>query len=109
MLLRWIVDCDVLRDGNQRRRSRHFAGAVLSDAEAAAEAIDLTKAFLSTLIGGVQAGLAAGEDLHACFQRVEREMRPRFGEWPVFQHVLPFDVSRRRSEVAAATLETCSG
>jgi glyoxylase-like metal-dependent hydrolase (beta-lactamase superfamily II) len=74
-------------------------GAVLRDAGAAGEAIDLTHAFLSTLILSVQAGLAAGEDLRGCFQRAEREMAPRFGQWPVFQHVLPFDVSRAFDEL----------
>ena len=74
-------------------------GAVLRSAAAAAEAIDLTQAFVSALLDGVQAGLAAGEDLRGCFQRVERNMTPRFGHWPVFQHVLPFDVSRAFDEL----------
>jgi glyoxylase-like metal-dependent hydrolase (beta-lactamase superfamily II) len=74
-------------------------GAVLDDEAAAAEAIDTTQDFLSTLIGGVQAGIDAGDDLRGCFERVQREMTPRFGDWPVFQHVLPFDVSRAYDEL----------
>jgi len=74
-------------------------GAVLRDAAAAVDAIDTTQDFIGTLISGVQAGIDAGEDLRGCFERVQREMTPRFGDWPVFQHVLPFDVSRAYDEL----------
>ena len=74
-------------------------GAVLEDAAAAAEAIDLTHAFLTALIHSVQTGLAAGDDLRGCFERAKSDMEPLFGHWPVFQHVLPFDVSRAFDEL----------
>ena len=74
-------------------------GAVLQDAAACAEAIALTKAFLSTLLASVREGIAAGADLRGCFERAEAAMKPRFGDWPVFQHVLPFDVSRACDEL----------
>jgi hypothetical protein len=74
-------------------------GAVLEDAAAAAEAIDLTHAFLTALIQSVQTGLAAGDDLRGCFERAKSDMEPLFGHWPVFQHVLPFDVSRAFDEL----------
>lgn len=74
-------------------------GAVLQGAPACAEAIALTQAFLSTLLASVRAGLEAGEGLRACFERAEAAMKPRFGDWPVFQHVLPFDVSRAYDEL----------
>jgi glyoxylase-like metal-dependent hydrolase (beta-lactamase superfamily II) len=75
-------------------------GAVLQGAQAAAEAIALTKDFLSTLLASVRAGIDAGEGLHGCFRRAEQAMAPRFGDWPVFQHVLPFDVSRAFDELS---------
>ena len=74
-------------------------GAVLRDAAAAAAAIDLTQSFLTTLTSAVQAGLSAGQDLRGCFEGAQLEMTPRFGDWPVFQHVLPFDVSRAFDEL----------
>ncbi|MGR4868715.1 MBL fold metallo-hydrolase [Variovorax sp. LARHSF232] len=75
-------------------------GAVLQSAGACAEAIALTKDFLSTLLVSVREGVAAGEGLRGCFQRAEQAMAPRFGDWPVFQHVLPFDVSRAFDELS---------
>jgi glyoxylase-like metal-dependent hydrolase (beta-lactamase superfamily II) len=74
-------------------------GAVLQGASACADAIALTQDFLSTLLASVREGIAAGEGLRGCFQRAEQAMTPRFGAWPVFQHVLPFDVSRAFDEL----------
>ena len=74
-------------------------GAVVTDSVACLEAVEGTHAFLSTLIQAVQAGLAAGDDLRACYERTEAAMKPLFGDWPVFQHVLPFDVSRAYDEL----------
>jgi len=75
-------------------------GAVVRGEAACAEAIALTQAFLSTLLGSVREGMAAGEPLRGCFERAEAAMKPRFGDWPVFQHVLPFDVSRAHDELS---------
>ena len=53
-------------------------GAVLQDEAACAEAIGLTKAFLSKLLESVKAGIAAGETLKGCFARAEAAMRRSF-------------------------------
>lgn len=74
-------------------------GAVVRGGADCTEAIELTKAFLSTLLASVRAGIDAGESLRGCFARAEQAMKPRFGDWPVFQHVLPFDVSRAYDEL----------
>ena len=74
-------------------------GAVLQDEAACAESINMTKSFLSTLLASVRAGIDAGDSLRGCFERTEHAMKPRFGDWPVFQHVLPFDVSRAYDEL----------
>jgi len=74
-------------------------GAVLRGTAACAEAIDGTQAFIGTLLDSVRQGIAAGESLRGCFERTQAAMTPRFGDWPVFQHVLPFDVSRAWDEL----------
>ncbi|WP_119154062.1 MBL fold metallo-hydrolase [Caldimonas tepidiphila] len=74
-------------------------GAALTNEAAAAEAVDLTKAFLSTLVETVRAAQAEGCSLRQAYERAEAAMKPRFGDWPVFQHVLPFDVSRAWDEL----------
>lgn len=75
-------------------------GAVLQGEPECAAAIGLTKDFLSTLLASVREGIAAGEGLRGCFQRAETAMTPLFGQWPVFQHVLPFDVARAFDELS---------
>jgi hypothetical protein len=74
-------------------------GAEVRGRAAVDEAIGLTRAFLETLLGAVGEGVRAGEGLRQCFERAERAMKPRFGDWPVFQHVLPFDVARAFEEL----------
>ena len=75
-------------------------GAFLASPEACAEAIDLTQDFLNTLLGSVRTSISEGESLRQCFERAERAMLPKFGHWPVFQHVLPFDVARVHEELS---------
>jgi hypothetical protein len=44
--------------------------------------------------------LGTGADLRGCFEAARAKMRPRFGEWPLFEDVLPFDVARMREELS---------
>jgi glyoxylase-like metal-dependent hydrolase (beta-lactamase superfamily II) len=75
-------------------------GAYLASAQACTEAIDLTRSFLQTLLDTVGQSLAQGESLGQCFERAKAVMTPLFGDWPVFQHVLPFDVARVFDELS---------
>ncbi len=75
-------------------------GNYLATREDCAQAIDLTRSFLQTLLDSVRQSLSAGASLRQCFERAQAAMTPRFGDWPVFQHVLPFDVSRIYDELS---------
>jgi glyoxylase-like metal-dependent hydrolase (beta-lactamase superfamily II) len=75
-------------------------GAVLDTPPACQEAIALTNSFLRTLLDAVQASVQRGESLKQAYSRAEAAMTPRFGDWPVFQHVLPFDVARVYDELS---------
>lgn len=74
-------------------------GTVLQTPAACQEAIASTQAFLRTLLTTVQACIDAGESLKQAYERAQAAMVPMFGQWPVFQHVLPFDVSRVYDEL----------
>ena len=74
-------------------------GPVVRGRDAVLGAIDGTSAFLSSLRDAVQTALDGGADLKGCFQAAESAMRPVFGEWPLFGHVLPFDVARMHEEL----------
>ena len=73
-------------------------GAALLNAKAVAEALDGTDEFTVTLFALVKAGVAKGQNLHDIYQNTMEAMRPRFGNWVIFEHCMPFNVSRAYDE-----------
>lgn len=63
-----------------------------------AEGLAGTEAFTSTLFGIVKEGVAKGGSLKAIYQDAVAAMAPRFGAWAIFQHCMPFNVSRAFDE-----------
>lgn len=75
-------------------------GAVAHGADAVAASIAQTRHFLDVLIeqvGGVQ---SAGGTLKEAFERSHAALVDRYGAWPIFEHCLPFDVSRLWDELS---------
>jgi len=62
------------------------------------EAIDGTRAFIADLYGSVQAGAAAGHDLKRIYKDTHAALKPKYGHWVIFDHCLPFDVTRAFDE-----------
>jgi len=44
--------------------------------------------------GSVKAGVAAGKDLNAVYKQTIDKLRPKYGHWVIFDHCMPFDVTR---------------
>ncbi|MFX7981016.1 hypothetical protein ABTK42_19495, partial [Acinetobacter baumannii] len=63
-----------------------------------AAGLDGTRAFVSELFAAVQAGVQAGEELKAVYQRTMAALRPTYGHWVIFDHCMPFDVTRAYDE-----------
>jgi len=57
-----------------------------------------TRGFVSDLYANVKAGAAAGKDLHAIYKDTHAAMKPRYGNWVIFDHCMPFDVTRALDE-----------
>jgi len=76
-------------------------GAALQTPEAVARGLAGTRAFVAELYAAVKRGVAAGRDLKAIYQQVAVELRPKYGHWVIFDHCLPFDVSRAYDEATA--------
>ncbi len=66
------------------------------------EAIEQTRGFLLTLKDAVEAVQARGGTLKAAFDAAHDALEPRYGRWPIFEHCLPFDVSRMWDELAGS-------
>lgn len=73
-------------------------GDALTTPEKCKEAIEETKAFLTAMYGGVKAARGKGADLRAAFAETRAALEPRFGKWVIFEHCLPFDISRAYDE-----------
>jgi glyoxylase-like metal-dependent hydrolase (beta-lactamase superfamily II) len=63
-------------------------------------AMDGTKAFLEALYGTVREAVARGDDLKAAFAAVRRAMDGPFGSYAIYEHCLPFNVSRAFDEAS---------
>jgi hypothetical protein len=63
-----------------------------------AEGIDSTRAFLEALFGAAKASVAKGETLKQCFAATRAAMDVRFGSFAIYEHCLPFNVSRAYDE-----------
>jgi len=69
-------------------------GDALLSAAASRDAIDGTRAFLAAMYGSVKSGRAAGRSLAECYQETYAKLAPTYGHWVIFDHCLPFDVTR---------------
>ncbi len=75
-------------------------GAVTRGRDAVDAAIEQTRHFLLVMIREVGAVQRAGGTLRDAFDRTRAALHDRYGRWPIFEHCLPFDVSRLWDELA---------
>ncbi|MCA1953372.1 MAG: MBL fold metallo-hydrolase [Hyphomicrobiales bacterium] len=73
-------------------------GDALVGRDKVAAAIAGTTDFLETLYGTVQRAVAAGKTLKAAFADVRAAMDGPFGAYAIYEHCLPFNVSRAYDE-----------
>jgi len=73
-------------------------GASLQTPQAVQAGLDGTRAFVTAMFGAVKQGAAAGKDLRSVYRDTYAALKPRFGSWVIFDHCLPFDVSRAYDE-----------
>jgi hypothetical protein len=50
------------------------------------------------MFAAVKAGAAHGKDLRTVYKETYAALKPRFGNWVIFDHCLPFDVTRAYDE-----------
>jgi len=73
-------------------------GPALRGQEQGRQGIEGTRAFVSELWASVQAGVAAGRELRAVYEETFARLQPKYGHWVIFNHCLPFDVTRAYDE-----------
>jgi glyoxylase-like metal-dependent hydrolase (beta-lactamase superfamily II) len=73
-------------------------GPVVRDGDVA-RAIEDTRMFLRTTLDGTRMVKEAGGSLKDAFDRVHGQLAPRYGDFPIFQHTMPFNVQRAWDEL----------
>ncbi len=69
-------------------------GAALTTPGQVQEGLAGTRAFVAELYAAVKRGASAGKDLRAVYRDTYDELKPKYGHWVIFDHCMPFDVSR---------------
>jgi glyoxylase-like metal-dependent hydrolase (beta-lactamase superfamily II) len=74
-------------------------GAALVTPEQVQRGLAGTRAFVADLHASVKAGVAAGKELGAVYKETYAALAPKYGRWVIFDHCMPFDVTRCYDEV----------
>jgi glyoxylase-like metal-dependent hydrolase (beta-lactamase superfamily II) len=74
-------------------------GAALTTPEAVTQGLAGTRAFVTDVYESVKAGVDAGLDLNAVYKQTFARLKPKYGHWVIFDHCMPFDVTRCFDEV----------
>jgi len=73
-------------------------GEALMTPELCGKALQETRDFVTALYQNVKAARTRGASLKEAFAETRKALEPRFGGWVIFEHCLPFDVSRAYDE-----------
>jgi len=73
-------------------------GASLQTAAEVKAGLDGTRAFITELFDAVKRAASAGKDLRTAYRETYAALKPKYGDWVIFDHCLPFDVSRAYDE-----------
>lgn len=73
-------------------------GEALTDEKTCQEAIQGTADYTSMLLDIAKESVKKGETLKQCHDRMVAEMTPKFGDWVIFKHCMPFNASRAYDE-----------
>ncbi len=76
-------------------------GAALENEAQVAAGLKGTRDFIADVYASVKVGALAGKDLKAVYAEALATIRPKYGHWVIFDHCMPFDVSRAFDEATA--------
>ncbi len=74
-------------------------GPALLGEQQVEEGLKSTGGFIADVRAAVEAGVAAGKDLNAVYKDTFARLKPKYGHWVIFDHCMPFDVTRCFDEV----------
>jgi glyoxylase-like metal-dependent hydrolase (beta-lactamase superfamily II) len=98
-LAQWPATLEALRALAPDKLVPGRGPALLNNADAN-RAIDYTKSFVQTLYSAAQESVSAGHNLRQAFAHARSKMDPLFADVFIYEHCLPFDVSRAFDEAS---------
>ena len=75
-------------------------GPAMMNAADSLKAIDSTEGFIRALYEGVAAEVSANKSLKETYNKVVPELEKSYGHWSIFDHCMPFDISRAYDEAS---------
>ncbi len=78
-------------------------GPALTTPAQVAAGLRSTRDFIADVRRHVDAGVAAGSDLNAVYKATFAALKPKYGHWVIFDHCMPFDVTRAYDEATGFT------
>ena len=69
-------------------------GAALTTPDQVAQGLAGTRGFIADVYSSVEEGVKAGKDLNAVYKETFARLKPKYGHWVIFDHCMPFDVTR---------------
>lgn len=75
-------------------------GPALKSAADSLKAIQFTHDFVRGLLESARRGVRAGKSLKEVYESTKRRMDPAYGAYPIYEHCMPFDVSRAFDEAS---------
>jgi glyoxylase-like metal-dependent hydrolase (beta-lactamase superfamily II) len=93
----WPDTLDAIEALNPAKLVPGRGAALMTPADVRA-GLNGTRTFIETMYESVKRGVALGNDLRTVYQDTYAVLKPKFGHWVIFDHCLPFDVSRAYDE-----------
>ena len=69
-------------------------GPALKGEDQVRKGLEVTGAFIADVWKHVKAGADAGKDLNTVYKETYAALKPTYGHWVIFDHCMPFDVTR---------------
>ena len=73
-------------------------GAALQTPDKVSAGLAATRGFISEVFASIKQGVQAGKEMHAIYRETYQQLKPKYGQWVIFDHCMPFDVSRAYDE-----------
>ena len=73
-------------------------GAALQTHKQVRPRLESTRDFIRNLFASMATGAKAGKDRRSVYEETFAKLKPKYGNWVIFNHCMPFDVTRACDE-----------